>query len=404
MDLNYLAISLAILISTALARSKSAIPYLLAIICWFTSEVATNLNFSGWSSAGYVAFYPLVFLAIPGLFEINLSGSLVSLLDGAILVLGSSTIATVLLIRNFRSDFLHLIYAICDMIVLIAVLMTFVRRQINTKSFLVLMGFLIYTITDFIYLYEFNDGNYFQSSLLNYGWLLGFAIITAALFRKVVEIEEFPPIPIFYLALSFIGSSLILTAIALALFGIPNYVIAPALATLFASFIRMALTLRQSEKNHAEQSLSKIDDLTGLPNRRRFISEIEKFQNGSILLMDLDGFKKVNDNHGHEIGDEILKQVSNRFQRALPEHSLLARLGGDEFAVLTNGNYEAAMELAMALRATLSYPFNIAGEQINVDVSIGCVANDGKTDLMSRADTAMYQAKKARVGVWAGGS
>jgi diguanylate cyclase (GGDEF)-like protein len=90
--------------------------------------------------------------------------------------------------------------------------------------------------------------------------------------------------------------------------------------------------------------------------------------------------------------------------KALPNGSLLARLGGDEFAVLTPADYEQAMELAMALRATLSYPFNIAGEQIRIDVSIGCVANDGRSDLMSRADTAMYQAKRAQVGVWASGT
>jgi diguanylate cyclase (GGDEF)-like protein len=153
----------------------------------------------------------------------------------------------------------------------------------------------------------------------------------------------------------------------------------------------MALALQQSEKSHAAENLAKLDDLTGLPNRRRFISEVEQYQNGSILLMDLDGFKPVNDTYGHETGDEILRQVSNRFLKAIPSGSLLARLGGDEFAVLMHGNYEEAMELAMALRATLSYPFNVNGEGIRVDVSIGCVSNDGKSDLMSRADTAMYK-------------
>jgi diguanylate cyclase (GGDEF)-like protein len=190
----------------------------------------------------------------------------------------------------------------------------------------------------------------------------------------------------------------------LKLFDLPNFIIGPALATLFASFIRMAIALKQSERSYAEESLAKIDDLTGLPNRRRFISDIDKYRNGSILLMDLDGFKPVNDQFGHETGDEILKQVSSRFLRALPNDSLLARLGGDEFAVLTPVGYELAMELAMALRATLSYPFNVGGEQIRIDVSIGCVANDGRSDLMSRADTAMYQAKRAQVGVWAGGT
>ena len=399
----YLGICLAIFLATTLAKSRNNI-YLIALAFWIASEVATHFIESSWVSVGYVLFYPLIFLATPALFEIDQSNDLVRLIDGAVLVLGSSTILSALLLRNFQADFLHLLYPICDIVILIAVLIAFVRRPINGKSLLVLAGFIIYSATDFIYLYEVNNGTYLSNSIINYGWLVGFTFITTSQFRRGIKSEKFPPIPIFYLAISVISSSLILAAIALRIYQIPNFVIGPALATLFASFIRMAIALQQSEKSVVVENLAKIDDLTGLPNRRRFIADVEKFQNGSILLMDLDGFKPVNDNYGHETGDEILKQVSNRFLKALPDESLLARLGGDEFAVLTHGNYEEAMELAMAIRATLSYPFNVAGEQIKVDVSIGCVLNDGKSDLMSRADTAMYKAKQAQVGVWAGGT
>ena len=404
MDLLYLALCLLILIGTALTRKRSGISYLLALTCWVGSEIATNLINSPWSSAGYVAFYPFIFLAIPGLFEIAVSSQLVRLIDGAVLVLGSSTIATALLLRSFKADFLHLLYPVCDIVILIAVLVAFVRRPINGRSLLVLTGFLIYTATDFLYLIKVTHNIYQSNSLLNYGWLMAFALITISQFRRGIKSEEFPPVPLFYLALSVISSSLILAAVASNLYKLPNIVIAPALATLFASFLRMALALKQSERSFAAESLAKIDDLTGLPNRRRFISEVDSYQNGSILLMDLDGFKPVNDSYGHATGDEILKQVANRFLKAIPGDSLLARLGGDEFAVLTHGSYEEAMELALALRATLSYPFNIGGEVIRVDVSIGCVTNDGKSDLMSRADTAMYKAKQAQVGVWAGGT
>jgi len=399
-----LVCSLIILCAAALARDKGNSLYLLAIGFWISSEIATQFTFSTWASIGYVLFYPIIFVAIPKLFEIESSGEVVRLLDGAILVLGSSAIVSAILLRHTRADFLHLLYPVCDLVILIAVLVAFVRRPINGRSLLVLSGFIMYTITDFLYLFEVNNGSYENSSVLNYGWLVSFLLITISLFRRGIKSEKFPPVPIFYLAISVIGSSLILTAIALNKFYIPNLVIGPSLATLFTAFTRMAIALKQSERSVASESLAKIDDLTGLPNRRRFIGEIEKYQNGSILLMDLDGFKPVNDTYGHQTGDEILKQVSGRFLKAVPDDSLLARLGGDEFALLTNVNYEEAMELAMALRATLSYPFNINGEQIRVDVSIGYVSNDGKSDLMSRADTAMYRAKKGQVGVWAGGS
>lgn len=407
MDLIYLSICLGILAATAFVKNRKSIAYLLALTLWIASEIATGVvspELFNWASAGYVAFYPLIFLAIPALFEIEFSGEVVRLIDGAVLVLGCSAIASALLLRTFKSDFLHLLYPVCDLVILIAVLVAFVRRPINGRSLLVLSGFLVYSATDFIYLVRVEDGSYRSDSLINYGWLAGFALITIAQYRRGIKSEKFPPIPIFYLALSVVSSSLILAVIALDVYQIPSFVIWPALATLFASFIRMAIALKQSENSIAEESLAKIDDLTGLPNRRRFINEVAKYQNGSILLMDLDGFKPVNDNYGHETGDEILKQVANRFLKAIPNDSLLARLGGDEFAVLTNDSYEEAMELALALRATLSYPFTIKGEQIRVDVSIGCVANDGRSDLMSRADTAMYQAKKGQVGVWASGS
>ena len=404
MDALYLVLCLLILVGTAFTRRRSGISYLFALCFWVSSEIATNLINSQWSSAGYVAFYPFIFLAIPALFEIEVHGQLVRLIDGAVLVLGSSTIATTFLLRTFKADFLHLLYPVCDIVILIAVLVAFVRRPINGRSLLVLSGFLIYTATDFLYLLKVTQNNYQSNSLLNYGWLLAFALITTSQFRRGIKSEEFPPIPIFYLAFSVISNSLLLAVIALDLFQLTNIVIGPALATLFAAFLRMALALKESERSFASENLAKIDDLTGLPNRRRFISEVADYQNGSILLMDLDGFKPVNDSYGHETGDEILKQVANRFLKAIPNDSLLARLGGDEFAVLTRGSYEEAMELALALRATLSYPFNIGGEMIQVDVSIGCVSNDGKSDLMSRADTAMYKAKQAQVGVWAGGT
>ena len=403
-NLTHMAVSALLILITYLARSRNGYFYLITLSSWVASEIATQFTNSPWASFGYVVFYPLAFIAIPALFEIKQDGELVRLIDGAVLVLGSSTFASAILLRHIQADFLHILYPICDLILLIAVLVAFIRRPINLRSFLVLIGFLIYSATDFLYLISVSQGAYQIDSYLNFGWLLGFGAITASQFRRGIKSETFPPIPVFYIALSVIGSSLILVLIALGLYEVPTFVIAPALATLLASFVRMAIALKQSERSYAEESLAKIDDLTGLPNRRRFIADIDKFQDGSILLMDLDGFKPVNDKYGHQTGDEILKQVAARFLKAIPAEALLARLGGDEFALLTKANYESAMELAMAIRATLSYPFNISGEQIKIDVSIGCVSNDGRSDLMSRADTAMYHAKRAQVGVWAGGT
>ncbi len=115
--------------------------------------------------------------------------------------------------------------------------------------------------------------------------------------------------------------------------------------------------------------------------------------------MDLDGFKPVNDSFGHEVGDKVLQLVAQRFSRALPSGALLARLGGDEFGVLVDGSHELVLEIALALRATLSYPFIIDGHEISIGVSIGIANNDGADDLLLRADNAMYAAKRQALGV-----
>jgi diguanylate cyclase (GGDEF)-like protein len=185
---------------------------------------------------------------------------------------------------------------------------------------------------------------------------------------------------------------------------LPNFILFPTIATLLLAFFRMTIALKEARTIGEERILARTDELTGLPNRRKLIGELAIFadKDGALLLLDLDGFKPINDNHGHEIGDIVLQQVAGRFSRALPNDALLARLGGDEFGVIITGNYEHTMEVALALHATLSYPFLIRGESINIGVSIGHITNDGSQDLLRKADLAMYRAKREGIGVFAG--
>jgi diguanylate cyclase (GGDEF)-like protein len=167
------------------------------------------------------------------------------------------------------------------------------------------------------------------------------------------------------------------------------------------AFIRMTLVIRQASNLGEEKILARTDELTGLPNRRRLVAEISALSGveGALLLLDLDGFKPVNDQYGHEMGDQILQQVAARFSRSLPTGSVLARLGGDEFGVIVLGSADTTLEVAHALRATLSYPFTVGGNQISISVSIGHVRNDKNGDLLQRADAAMYEAKRSGVAI-----
>jgi diguanylate cyclase (GGDEF)-like protein len=251
-------------------------------------------------------------------------------------------------------------------------------------------------LTDFYYLWSQIQGTYQFGQLSDEGWLIGLALISLSLWYLPNESRSQGKIHPALIAISIFISPALLSAIAIRPEYFPSYVVLPTITTLLLAFIRMTLVIRQANTLGEEKVLARTDELTGLPNRRRLIAELSTFNEaeGALLLLDLDGFKPVNDLYGHEMGDRILRQVSQRFSRSLPSNAILARLGGDEFGVIVAGGDDATLELASALKATLSYPFIIDGKSISIGVSIGHVRNDGKGDLLHRADLAMYEAKR----------
>jgi diguanylate cyclase (GGDEF)-like protein len=205
----------------------------------------------------------------------------------------------------------------------------------------------------------------------------------------------------FTIITSLLISIVLLTFLALDNVENPMLLAIPAFLALLLAVLRISTVLQMSNQLNDESQLALVDELTGLANRRRIIAELSAFDEGegAFLLLDLDGFKPINDQYGHGMGDQLLVEIAERFTRALPESAVVARLGGDEFGVIVKGNYEETLEGAYALRASLSYPFTISGQKISVGVSIGYVHNDGRGDLLKRADMAMYQAKNSAEGV-----
>ena len=165
--------------------------------------------------------------------------------------------------------------------------------------------------------------------------------------------------------------------------------------------------LRQSERAHLEELRFHADHdvLTGLPNRRRLLDAIAAAtapgaEGGALLLLDLDGFKRVNDALGHSAGDELLREVARRLRREVRAEDVAARLGGDEFAVLLRGTTRAeAEDLAARLAAALREPVAVEGTSVRVGASVGVAAladhAQDVTGLLRAADTAMYAAKRA---------
>ncbi|MDQ1831252.1 putative bifunctional diguanylate cyclase/phosphodiesterase [Massilia scottii] len=179
--------------------------------------------------------------------------------------------------------------------------------------------------------------------------------------------------------------------------------------------INRALEQEVAERKVAEeraQALSIRDPLTNLVNRRSLIAQLEhavatadRHQGEfALLFLDLDRFKQINDSLGHEVGDELLRQVAARLLAAVRVSDVVARLGGDEFVVLLEGRGAPAnaARVARTIEQAHSRPFEINGQRIatSTSIGIGLYPQDANSasQLMKNADTAMYHAKQHRRG------
>jgi diguanylate cyclase len=160
------------------------------------------------------------------------------------------------------------------------------------------------------------------------------------------------------------------------------------------------------ELQHQMKQLADTDMLTRLPNRRAFFAQIEDIlqrENGSggfaVALLDLDGFKQINDRLGHQAGDAVLQAVADRLSSHADSHTHFGRIGGDEFAILFDLDEPLTSISARAtgVMASLAEPCVVAGRRLAISASLGLAQfpGDGGTlgELFLAADTALYAAK-----------
>ena len=180
---------------------------------------------------------------------------------------------------------------------------------------------------------------------------------------------------------------------------------------LFYTWRRAREHRRENDRRMAAERevmvLALQDPLTGLANRRQFDDALKAALGAvptapeahALLVLDLNGFKKINDVHGHPVGDQVLIHVGARLLRAVREGDLVARLGGDEFAVLARNvaGAEGATNVALRIVESLTPPVTIDGARHVVGAAIGVALSphDGETaeELLRKADVALYRAK-----------
>jgi diguanylate cyclase (GGDEF)-like protein/PAS domain S-box-containing protein len=172
---------------------------------------------------------------------------------------------------------------------------------------------------------------------------------------------------------------------------------------------------RQRETEERLTHMAHHDPLTDLPNRALFFDRLNMGMARALreelplalLYVDLDGFKDINDEHGHQVGDFVLSQVASRLRRSVREMDTVARIGGDEFTVVITGVREAdtAYQIADKIIAALSAPIELGdGQSVQIGASIGLAfyPTDAQTSdaLLRKADQAMYTVKRGGKGAY----
>jgi diguanylate cyclase (GGDEF)-like protein/PAS domain S-box-containing protein len=167
-----------------------------------------------------------------------------------------------------------------------------------------------------------------------------------------------------------------------------------------------------TERNEAERALhvlGKYDSLTALPNRSLFLEKLSAAAEAmnrsgaaiALMFIDVDGFKEINDTHGHRAGDDLLIQFAQRLLASVRDTDTVARLSGDEFTILLEGLNEPGEDsrrVADKLVASLERPFVLSGREVRATASLGLVTQAGSfnvAELLARADAAMYVAKRS---------
>ncbi|MGD8353217.1 MAG: diguanylate cyclase [Pseudomonadota bacterium] len=195
--------------------------------------------------------------------------------------------------------------------------------------------------------------------------------------------------------------------------GADDYITKPFNTTLLLAKIKAMLRIKSlseelKKKNAMLEEMAITDGLTNIPNYRYFIDKLEEeVRRGrryrtpfTLLILDLDNFKEVNDTYGHRHGDFVLKEVARRLQHGLRDTDILARYGGDEFALLlTQTDSQGGKNVADQVLERLALPITANGVEHFIEASVGVVASDtvsadSADEIIVAADKALYAAKE----------
>jgi diguanylate cyclase (GGDEF)-like protein len=408
--------------------------FVLGDMLWHLFEILGVEPFPSIADVAYLAGYPLLALGLSVATRRRMGGGdRAGLLDASILTTSLVLLSWVFLIVPMASGAadpdplgfaVSLAYPIGDLLLIGVAMSLATAPGARVPSFwLILASLAALLAADQVYVFQNLEGTYVEGSLLDLVWIAGYLLWgAAALHPSMVRLTEPQPVAVTLLGpvrLVFLGAAMLvgplLLTIGLEGIGPQLHVVAAATALLSVLvLVRLAglvrALVRDVERRRAlEDQLTYQafhDPLTGIANRRRFVDAVvdaigTRTSPGGVTVMflDLDDFKTVNDTLGHAAGDDLLRIVAERIRHTVRATDIVGRLGGDEFGILLEADtdIDKARTVADRLLTDLRAPVVIAGLSVNISASIGIAVDTPATtnadDLLRDADVAMYRAK-----------
>jgi diguanylate cyclase (GGDEF)-like protein len=373
-----------------------------------------------WSDAGWLGFYPFAYVTLVLMLRERVPRATARMwLDGTVVALTAGAFGAAALVGVYEGSAvgeaatISLVYPVADLVLCALVIgaLSVIGRGAGAEWWWLTSGIVIFLLTDAVYAIQVLQATYSSSGLLDLGWGAAFFCFGLAACQR--------PRDGVTRGLAGAGAVVVPALCALAALGLlfQGYVErgsalagGMAVAAVLAALARAALAFREVRALADSRRQARTDELTGLPNRRSVFEALEaadeRLASGAgvtVLVLDLDRFKEINDSLGHAVGDALLRQVGPRLSRELRGEDFLARLGGDEFIVLCSALDAAdAVTLAARLRAQLQQPFRVGGMSLTVDASVGVALGPEQSataeELLQLADLAMYSAKAGRSG------
>lgn len=407
--------------------------FVLGDIIWTAYAALGEDPFPSAADASYLAGYPVLAIGLALAIRRRVSGGdRAGVLDGAILATGAAVIWWAFILGPLvavsdpdpLSFWISVAYPVGDLLLIGLALGLVMTPGARSPSFgLLVANLVLLLVGDLVFNLQSVEGTYVDGGPLDGVWLLAYtAFGAAALHPSMTGIFNPRPIAVALLGpirLALLAMAMLVGPVLLAVQQANGdaFVFIVAVATAVVSIlvlVRLAVMVGHLARDIERRAVLEAqlsyqafhDPLTGLANRRRFIEEvsasIETGMGTGVLFLDLDDFKHVNDDMGHDAGDALLTAVGLRIINAIRPDDLGCRIGGDEFAVLLRLTPGVADAEAVGRRLldALSEPVTIEGRDLVVPASIGVAlapigARVAVDELLRQADVAMYQAKAA---------